>query len=196
MVIDPKRDALVVVDVQNDFCPGGSLAVSDGDRVVPVLNGCAERFWAAGAPIYASRDWHPARTRHFKEYGGAWPPHCVQGTWGAAFHGDLRLPSEAEVISKGMDPEEDAYSCFQAVDARGTRFSDALRARGASRLWVGGLATDYCVRATVLDARKEGFEVLVLEDAIKGVDITPGDSEKAVEEMKAAGARFIRWTEA
>ena len=196
MPIDPKRDALVIVDVQNDFCPGGSLAVPEGDQVVPVLNEYAGRFWAAGAPIYASRDWHPAKTRHFEEYGGAWPPHCVQGTWGAAFHPDLELPPAARVVSKGMDPNEDAYSCFQAVDAEGRGFAGALRERGVSRLWVGGLATDYCVRATVLDARKEGFEALVLEDAIRGVDVNPGDSQKAVEEMRAAGARFVRLGEA
>jgi nicotinamidase/pyrazinamidase len=188
--IDPVRDALVVVDVQNDFCPGGSLAVPDGDRVVPALNRHIERFQALGAPIFASRDWHPPVTRHFQAYGGTWPPHCVQGTTGAEFHRDLRLSPDVIVVSKGMNPDEDAYSCFQAEDAGGMPFAAALGERGVQRLFVGGLATDYCVKATVLDALRDGFEVVVLEDAIRAVDVTPGDGAKAIEAMTAAGAGF------
>ncbi len=190
--IDPRRDALVVVDVQNDFCPGGALAVAHGDEVVPVLNRAAARFAAAGAPVFASRDWHPPVTRHFRAGGGAWPPHCVQGTPGAAFHPSLALPAGTDVVSKGMDPEADAYSCFQAETAAGTPFADALRARGVRRLVVGGLATDYCVKATVLDALRAGFEVVVLEDAVRAVDVAPGDGARALAEMRAAGATIAR----
>ncbi|MFQ5828589.1 MAG: nicotinamidase [Candidatus Methylomirabilia bacterium] len=193
--IDPSRDALVVVDVQNDFCPGGSLAVPDGDRVVPALNQYIERFAALKAPIFASRDWHPRVTKHFKEYGGMWPPHCVQETRGADFHPELRLRPEITVVSKGMDPNEDAYSCFQAQDAEGTDFAVALGSRRVRRLFVGGLATDYCVKSTALNALKDGFEVVLLEDAIRAVDVNPGDGIKALEEMKAAGATGIRFSD-
>jgi nicotinamidase/pyrazinamidase len=191
MAIDPTRDALVLVDVQNDFCPGGALAVPEGDRVVPVLNRYIARFRDAGAPIFASRDWHPARTKHFKAWGGVWPPHCVQGTEGAAFHAALAVPPDATVVSKGMDPESDAYSCFQAEDPGGMPFAAALGEQGVQRLYVGGLATDYCVKATVLDALHEGFEVLVLSDAVRAVDVKPGDGETALAEMRDAGARFV-----
>ncbi len=188
--IDPNYDALVVVDVQNDFCPGGSLAVPAGDRVVPVLNRYIQHFRELKAPIYASRDWHPPVTKHFQAGGGVWPPHCVQGTKGAEFHPDLVLPLEAVVISKGMDPAEDAYSCFQAQDPEGEDFAVSLGGRGIQRLFVGGLATDYCVKSTVLDAVHEGFQVVVLEDAIAAVDVKPGDGERAIEEMRAAGVTF------
>ncbi|OLB97409.1 MAG: nicotinamidase [Candidatus Rokubacteria bacterium 13_1_40CM_68_15] len=192
LAIDPSRDALVVVDVQNDFCPGGSLGVPDGDAVVPVLNAYAALFQAAGAPVFASRDWHPARTKHFQSGGGVWLPHCVQGTAGAEFHPGLALPDDATVISKGHDPGEDAYSCFQAETDDGMPFAAALGERGVNRLFVGGLATDYCVKATVLDALKEGFEVVVLEDASRAVDLKPGDGERAMAEIVAAGARRAR----
>jgi nicotinamidase/pyrazinamidase len=188
--IDPTYDALVVVDVQNDFCPGGSLAVPHGDRVVPVLNRYIERFRKLKAPIYASRDWHPPVTKHFQAHGGVWPPHCVQETRGAAFHPDLALPAETVVVSKGMDPEQDAYSCFQAQDAAGMDFAVSLGECGIQRLFIGGLATDYCVKSTVLDALHEGFQVVVLQDTIGAVDVNPGDGERAIEEMRAAGASF------
>jgi len=190
IAIDPDRDALVIVDVQNDFCPGGALAVPDGDRVVGVLNRYAERFAAAGAPVFASRDWHPAVTRHFKAHGGAWPPHCVQGTSGAEFHPALVLPPGTDVVSKGTDPDTDAYSCFQADTADGMPFAAVLGEHGVGRLFVGGLATDYCVKATALDALKEGFDVVVLADAVRAVDVTPGDGDRAVAAMTAAGARI------
>jgi nicotinamidase/pyrazinamidase len=190
MAIDARRDALVLVDVQNDFCPGGSLAVPEGDRVVPVLNRYIGRFAEAGAPIFVSRDWHPARTKHFQAFGGVWPPHCVQGTPGAAFHAQLELPRGALVVSKGMDPEQDAYSAFQAEDDGGAPFASALETRGVRRLFVGGLATDYCVKATVLDARHQGLDVVVLADAVRAVDVKPGDGERAIDEMRAAGARL------
>lgn len=188
-MIDPRRDALVIVDVQNDFCPGGALAVPGGDQVVPVLNRYAEQFAAAGAAVFASRDWHPSHTRHFKEGGGTWPPHCVRDTPGAAFHPDLRLPPGTDIVSKGMEASEDAYSCWEGRGPGGASFARMLRERGVSRLWVGGLATDYCVRATVLDAIREGFDVVVLEDAVRAVDVKPGDGARALAEMRAAGAR-------
>jgi nicotinamidase/pyrazinamidase len=188
--IDPSQDALVIVDVQNDFCPGGALAVPGGNEVVPVLNDYIERFGARGSAIFASRDWHPRRTRHFKEYGGVWPPHCVQATRGADFHAGLALPAQSEVVSKGMDPEEDAYSAFQARTESGTPFADVLAERGVRRLFVGGLATDYCVKATVLDARARGFDVAVLVDAVRAVDVNPDDGARALDEMARAGAAF------
>lgn len=190
--IDPARDGLVVVDVQNDFCPGGSLAVPGGDAVVTVLNRYAARFAQAGAPVFATRDWHPETTRHFQAGGGPWPPHCVQGTEGARFHRDLALPPDTVVVSKGADPEQDAYSAFQGEAEDGMPFAAVLGERGVQRLFVGGLATDYCVKASVLDGLKEGFEVVVLEDAVRAVDVKPGDGERALDAMTAAGAQRAR----
>ena len=183
-----KGSALLIVDVQNDFCPGGALAVPDGDAVVPVLNRYIELFKARGLPIFASRDWHPAVTSHFQPYGGTWPPHCVQGTPGAAFHPALGLPPQALILTKGTDPESDAYSAFQAVTADGSPFDRFLRENGITHLYVGGLATDYCVRASVLDARRLGLAVTLLRDAVRGVNLQPGDAEQAMAEMAAAGA--------
>ena len=189
MPFQPEPDsALLLVDVQNDFCPGGSLAVADGDRVVSVLNRYAEAFAAAGRPVVATRDWHPERTTHFKEFGGVWPAHCIQGSHGAEFHPSLRLPPEAIVVSKGMGSEEDSYSGFDARDEAGRPLAQILADRDVRRLYVGGLATDYCVKHSVLDAREADFEVVVLEDAVRGVDVQAGDSERAVAEMQAAGA--------
>jgi nicotinamidase/pyrazinamidase len=188
--VDPRRDALVVVDVQNDFCPGGALGVREGDQVVPLLNRYIARFREAGAPVFFTRDWHPPKTRHFKAYGGVWPPHCVQGTAGAAFHPGLEVPTEALVVSKGMDPDEDAYSAFQALDESGTPLPTVLRHKGVRRLYVGGLATDYCVKATAVDAARQGFDVVVLTDAVRAVELTPGDGARALAEMRDAGARF------
>jgi nicotinamidase/pyrazinamidase len=182
------KDALLVVDVQNDFCPGGSLAVAEGHAVVPLLNQYMERAAAAGIPIFASRDWHPAQTTHFQESGGQWPPHCVQGTPGAEFHPDLRLPEGTVVVSKGMNPFDEGYSLFEAKLEDGRDALTALRELGVTRVHVGGLATDYCVRATTLDALAARFDVFLLEDAIRAVEAQPGDSERAIEEMRAAGA--------
>lgn len=182
------KNVLVVVDVQNDFCPGGALPVASGDKVVPVLNRYIEKFRAAKLPIFATRDWHPGKTSHFKTGGGVWPPHCVQGTRGADFHPDLTLPEDVVVVSKGMGYDEDSYSGFQGTDAGGVKLADLLRQRGAKRLFIGGLATDYCVKHTVLDGLREGFQVVLLEEAISGVDLQPGDSERAIAEMIWAGA--------
>ncbi len=187
-----RRTALLVVDVQNDFCPGGALAVPEGDRVVPVLNAMAARVIARGGAIYASRDWHPPVTSHFRAYGGPWPPHCVANSPGARFHKDLRLPADAVIVTKGDRAGADGYSPFEGRTASGRTLLDDLRARGVHRLIVGGLATDYCVKHAVLDALAAGLDVTVLEDAIAGVDVQPGDSLRALEEMKRAGARFTR----
>ncbi len=180
--------AVLIVDVQNDFCPGGALAVPEGDQVVPVLNRVAAQVAQWGGTVVASRDWHPPTTRHFAAYGGKWPVHCVQNTPGAQFHPDLKLPQGAVIISKGTSENDDGYSAFEGRAEDGRSLLEILRERGIKRLIVGGLATDYCVRASVLDALKNGFEVLVLTDAVRGVNLQPDDSERALQEMQAAGA--------
>jgi len=180
--------ALIVVDVQNDFCPGGTLAVPEGDAVVDVLNAYARDFVAAGAIVVATRDWHPTDTRHFQQFGGIWPVHCVQDTPGAAFHPNLTLPEGTLVLSKGAHPEADGYSGFEARTAEGVSLLEILQKRGVSDVYVGGLATDYCVKATVLDARKNGFRAVLLRNAVRGVNLQPWDSEQAIAAMVQAGA--------
>jgi nicotinamidase/pyrazinamidase len=189
------KDALLIVDVQNDFCPGGALAVADGDRVVPALNRYIERFQKSRLPIFATRDWHPEKTTHFKTYGGIWPPHCIQGTRSAEFRADLHLAPDAVVVSKGMGMDEDSYSGFDGRDEKGTPLAEILRPRGIERLFVGGLATDYCVKHTVLDGLKQGFHVVLLEDAARAVNLEPGDGERAIEAMVQAGAEKISGVE-
>jgi nicotinamidase/pyrazinamidase len=183
-----QRSALLIVDVQKDFCPGGALPAPDGDRVVPPLNRYIEEAVAHGWPVYASRDWHPPVTRHFRQYGGEWPVHCVEATEGAQFHPDLRLPESTIIVSKGQSPEKPGYSAFEGSTPTGRPLVDDLRERHIEHLYVGGIATDYCVKHSVLDGRRAGFDVTVLADAIAGVDVTPGDSARAIEEMRAAGA--------
>ncbi len=179
-------DALLIVDVQNDFLPGGSLAVPRGDKVVPVLNRYIGEFLAHDLPVYATRDWHPERHCSFRAQGGPWPPHCVAHTRGAEFAPALRLPSAATVISKATSADRDAYSGFE-----GTDLDQRLRAAGVRRLFVGGLATDYCVLNTVRDALQLGYEVLLLADAIRAVEVEPGDGQRAEAEMTRLGARRI-----
>ncbi|QSV45596.1 nicotinamidase [Geobacter benzoatilyticus] len=186
--------ALLIIDVQNDFCPGGSLPVREGDRVVPVLNRYIELFREWKLPVFASRDWHPAITSHFRDFGGIWPAHCVQGSEGARFHRDLALPEETIVISKGLDPNRDDYSAFQAATESGMPFPAQLEAMAVRKLYVGGLATDYCVKASVLDGVRHGLEMILLEDAVRGVDLNPGDSAKAIEEMVRAGAVLMNFS--
>lgn len=183
------KKALLVVDMQNDFCPSGALGVPGGDEIVSVLNKYIDIFRKAGLPVYFTRDWHPPVTVHFKAYGGTWPPHCVQGTKGAEFHQDLDIPPRSVVMSKGDDPGQDSYSAFSGHDEKGRGLAEVLRADGVTHFYIGGLATDYCVRQTSLDAFEEGFEVTVLIDAVRGVDLSPGDSERALEEIESKGGR-------
>lgn len=186
---DKNRRALIVVDVQNDFCPGGALPVGHGDEVVEPLNKSMAEFLERGEPVFKSRDWHPPQTRHFSDYGGTWPVHCVQNTRGAEFHPDLLDDKHIRVISKGLG-DEDSYSAFD-----GTDLALRLQRLGVEEVWVGGLATDYCVKNTVLDALKQGFRVRALKDAMRPVDVQPGDGERAIEEMRRAGAEIVETRE-
>ena len=178
-----KGDALIVVDVQKDFCPGGALPIEKGDEVVPVLNRWITAATEKGVPIYASRDWHPIHHISFKEQGGLWPPHCLQDSDGAAFHPDLKLPMETNKITKGVRFDQDQNSAFDQ-----TGLAVHLREHGIKRVWVGGLAQDVCVFATVLDARKEDFKVEVITDATRPV--TADGGARADREMRKAGARM------
>jgi nicotinamidase/pyrazinamidase len=179
-----RTDSLVIVDVQNDFVPGGSLAVAGGNDIVPALNRYIAAFVAAGLPVYATRDWHPQDHCSFKDQGGIWPAHCVAGTRGAAFVPALALPASAGIVSKATERDRDAYSGFA-----GTDLAARLRQAGATRLYIGGLATDYCVLHTVRDARSLGFEVVLLADAVAAVNAKPGDGPGAFAEMLRLGAR-------
>jgi len=173
-------DALLIVDVQNDFCPGGALPIAGGDAVVPVLNAWIAAAQQAGVPVAASRDWHPRRHPSFAAEGGPWPEHCVQDTPGAAFRADLALPAETVTVAKGTRFDQDQYSAFD-----GTGLAELLRRLGVARLWVGGLALDVCVRATALDARRAGFEVHLIKEAARPV--TPQGGREALVELAAAG---------
>jgi nicotinamidase/pyrazinamidase len=186
------KDALVLVDPQIDFCPGGALPVVDGDKIMPILNQYIGKFRRAGVPIFATRDWHPEKTSHFNTGGGPWPPHCIQGSKGAQFHPHLKLPLEAVILSAGMGSDEDGYSGFLGRDDSGAQLADLLRQRGVERIFVGGLATDYCVKHTVIDGLKQGFKVVLLEDAVRGVNLRPGDSKQAIEEMVRSGAEVAK----
>ena len=184
-------DALLLVDPQNDFCPGGSLAVANGDAVIPVLNEWARAAEQAEVPIFVSRDWHPPRTTHFAQFGGVWPPHCVMGTRGAEFHSAFRVPDSAVVVSKGMGETEDAYSAFHARDANGTLLATLLRARGVQTLYVMGLATDYCVKESVLAGLHQGFAMSVVPAGIRAVNLQPTDGDAALAAMREAGATLV-----
>jgi nicotinamidase/pyrazinamidase len=184
MGTNAKR-ALIVVDVQNDFCPGGALAVAHGDEVVAPLNKLIEEFLERGEPVFKSRDWHPAKTKHFASYGGTWPVHCVQNTKGAEFHPDLIDDMHIRVISKGLG-DTDCYSAFDETD-----LALQLQRLGVEEVWVGGLATDYCVKSTVLNALKEGFRVKALADAMRPVNLNPRDGAQAIEDMRSAGAEVV-----
>ena len=186
-----SNSALIIVDVQNDFCPGGALPVSGGDKVVEPLNRAIFKFLQNGLPIFATRDWHPANTSHFQPFGGPWPVHCVQYTQGAAFHNDLELPCSATIVSTGMEKDSDGYSTFEGEDGSGTALMVLLKKLKITRLYVGGLATDYCVKATVLGALQLGFEVVLLRDGIAAVNLQPEDGAKAIAEMEQAGARVL-----
>jgi len=184
LTLDPATDALILVDVQVDFCPGGALPVPEGGAVVPACN----RALAAAAWLtVATRDWHPADHCSFLPQGGIWPVHCVAGTPGAAFHPALDAGRIRWIVDKATAPDAEAYSGFQ-----GTGLASRLHAAGIRRLFLGGLATDYCVKATALDGRENGFAVLLLEDAIRGVEVHPGDSAAALAAMRAAGVAVAR----
>ena len=187
--------AVLVVDVQRDFCTGGALAVPDGDRVVPVLNQLLRAAHARDLTAYATRDWHPRDSRHFLTSGGTWPVHCVAGTPGARFHPDLHLPEGTHVVSKGIEATSDGYSAFEGRLDDGTALADDLRHRGITHLVTGGLATDYCIRHSVLDAMRGGCRVTLVTDAMAAVDLTPGDGDRALADMRAAGAEFSRSAE-
>ena len=185
------RAALLVVDVQNDFCAGGALAVPHGDRVIDPINRLLAACAAARTAVFASRDWHPVGSSHFVDRGGQWPVHCVAGTPGAAFHPQLRLPDATAVVSKGQALDSDGYSAFDGTLPAGETLEAALNERNVGDLTVCGLATDYCVRASVLDARTRGFGVSVVREAIAAVNLKPGDETEALDEMRAAGANLI-----
>lgn len=176
-----ESDALVIVDVQHDFLPGGALAVPDGDAVVPLLADWARKFHDQGLPVVASRDWHPPDHCSFEAAGGPWPPHCVAGTPGAELHPDLRLPEGVRIVDKAQTPDKDAYSAFEGTDL------DAwLRQRGVKRIFMGGLATEYCVLNSALDALQNGYELVVLQDAVRPIDAAQGDA--ALDSLQEKGA--------
>jgi len=176
-------DALLVIDMQYDFLPGGSLGVPEGDQVLAPINAAMAHFAARGLPVYASRDWHPENHCSFAARGGPWPPHCVADTRGAAFSEELALPADTVIISKADSEDVDAYSAFN-----GTALADHLRGHGITRVFVCGLATDYCVLNTALDARANGFETVILPEAMRAVNVQPEDGERAIAQMRAAGA--------
>ena len=179
--------ALVVVDVQRDFCPGGALAVAHGDEIVPRLNAVIEAFERASLPMFFTRDWHPPNHISFKALGGRWPPHCVMETRGAEFHPMLKVPMGAVVVSKGSRADAEAYSGFQ-----GTDLERRLKDSGVGEIVIGGLATDYCVKESALDALAAGLKVDVLEDCVMGVDLQEGDSERALRRVEESGARPVQ----
>jgi nicotinamidase/pyrazinamidase len=178
-------DALLIVDMQNDFCPGGALGVPEGDLIIPELNEWMAKAKRLHIPIFATRDWHPANHVSFEHRGGIWPVHCVQGSRGAEFHSDLKLPAEAIVISKATTSDTESYSAFGDTD-----LAQHLRAVNAKRVWIGGLALDYCVKETALDARALGLDVRVITSATRAVNARPEDGSTAMAQMKAAGVEF------
>lgn len=177
-------DALLIIDVQNDFCPGGALPVEGGNAIVPVINRWIQAAVAKGVLVYASRDWHPVGHLSFKEQGGPWPPHCIQDSDGATFHPDLALPDSAVIVTKGVRFDQDQNSAFDQ-----TGLAVQLRKTGIRRLWIAGLAEDVCVLASVLDARREGFEVVLIQNGTR--PITSESGEKARRQMQKAGARLV-----
>jgi nicotinamidase/pyrazinamidase len=187
--LTPARgDGLLVIDIQNDFLPGGQLAVLEGEQVIPPLNEYIAAFTASSLPIVVSRDWHPVNHCSFRDYGGPWPAHCVQETAGAEFARELALPADAIIVSKATSPDRESYSDFE-----GTGLGDRLRTSGVRRVFVGGLATEYCVLATVEDALREGFQVALLTDAIRAINVAPSDGARAMERMIRGGAIPVAW---
>lgn len=189
-----KRIALLIIDMQNDFCPGGTLAVTDGDTIVNPINKLVQAFQSKNDLVVYSRDWHPLGTTHFKcvENPNGWPVHCVAGTRGAEFKNGLIVPSNANIVSKGMGKDENAYSAFDpGARILGMNLHSFLKKKRIDTLFVCGLATDYCVKQTVLDARKLGYNVIVVQECIRAVNINPADGQNALAEMKNAGATIM-----
>jgi nicotinamidase/pyrazinamidase len=182
-----QGDALLIVDMQNDFLPGGALGVPEGHQVIPPINQLIGMYASRGLPVFASRDWHPRDHVSFAARGGPWPPHCMAGTAGAEFTAEMALPEDAIVISKADTSDVDAYSAFS-----GTTLARQLRERGVTRVTVCGLATDYCVLNTVTDALEEGFDTIVVPEAMRAVDVKPGDGSRALDRMVARGAVAVR----
>jgi len=178
-----ETDALLITDIQKDFLPGGALPIEGGEEIIPILNDYIQRFKTAKAHILASRDWHPINHISFNTQGGPWPSHCVQETSGAKFSPDLKLPEHTVIISKATDPKHESYSAFD-----GTNLANELKRICVKRLFVGGLATDYCVVNTVLDARELGYETVLLTDATLGINVNPGDVDEAIKTMVTNGA--------
>jgi len=183
LYIPNSQDALLITDIQIDFLPRGALPVENGDQIIPVINNYIRHFTKTGSHIIASRDWHPKNHSSFTAQGGPWPPHCVADTAGAKFSPDLKLPDNPIVVSKATEADHEAYSAFDH-----TNLEIKLRQLGVRRLFVAGLATDYCVVNTVLDARRLGFEVVVLMDATRGINVNAGDVERAIQAMVERGA--------
>lgn len=181
------NSALLLVDIQNDFCPGGALAVSEGDQIVPAVNSLLPLF----PFVAASQDWHPSDHISFKDRGGPWPPHCVAGTEGAELHPEINDLEIDARLRKATTSDKDAYSAFEAADEAGRPLDQVLKEKGVNSLYVVGLATDYCVRASVLDGLKNGYDINVVTDAVRAVNVAPEDGEKALEEMRQKGARLI-----
>ena len=189
-----SKKALVIIDVQNDFCPGGTLAVPQGDDVIKPLNKMIAYARQHNWLIVASRDWHPMVTNHFQEYGGLWPIHCVKDTKGAEFHSDLKV-DEITVVSKATEPDQDGYSAFNGYKDDGQTLKEFFESNDIKKVYIGGLATDYCVKASVVDAVKLGFETFLLLDVCRAVNLKPGDGEEAVKEMIDLGVKVINTRE-
>jgi nicotinamidase/pyrazinamidase len=179
--------ALILVDIQNDFCPGGALAVDEGDQIVSVVNALIPEF----SLVISTQDWHPANHISFKEQGGPWPPHCVQGSRGAELHPHLTTDTVAYYFRKASSPGKDDYSEFEGKDDQGRSLDQVLKSHGVKTLYVAGLATDYCVLETVLDGLRYGYEVCAVSDAMRAVNVNPDDGEKALQTMASAGAHIV-----
>ncbi|HBR15241.1 MAG TPA: nicotinamidase [Candidatus Omnitrophica bacterium] len=185
------HQGLLIVDVQNDFCRGGAMPIAQAETIIPVINNYIEYFYTRSAAIIATRHWHPATTSHFETFGGLWPSHGIRDTPGALFHPSLTLPRDVLIVSKGMQPDEEGGSAFEGVDSKDKSFLMVLKERKVKELFIAGFATEYCIKATVLDALENNFAVNLLMDAIKGVHIEPEEAEYAVKKMLRKGAKKI-----
>ena len=179
--------ALILVDIQNDFCPGGALAVNEGDQIVPAVNRLIPGF----PLVISTQDWHPENHTSFTEQGGPWPPHCVQGTRGAELHSDLKTDTIAHYLRKASSPDKDDYSEFAGKDDRGRSLDEVLKSHGVKKLYAVGLATDYCVLETVIDGLRLGYEVYAVTDAMRAVNVNPADGEAALQKMADSGAHLV-----